>query len=112
MQLDFLEHLLNIPPLDDRVSNAGVLIGQSRLPIELVRNRRAKRYIVRLLANLVLRVTIPRGGSKKEALRFVSENLIWIEKQYQSHRPSISDFPPTYVSSSNHCTSPSHSHRI
>ena len=86
MQLDFLEHLLSIPPLDDRVSNAGVLIGQSRLPIELVRNRRAKRYIIRLLANLVLRVTIPRGGSKKEALRFVSENLIWIEKQYQSHR--------------------------
>ena len=86
MQLDFLEHLLSIPPLDDRVSNAGVLIGQSRLPIELVRNRRAKRYIIRLLANLVLRVTIPRRGSKKEALRFVSENLIWIEKQYQSHR--------------------------
>jgi len=86
VQLDFLEHLLSIPPLDDRVSNSGVLIGQSRLPIELVRNRRAKRYIIRLLANLVLRVTIPRGGSKKEALRFVSENLIWIEKQYQSHR--------------------------
>ena len=86
MQLDFLEHLLSIPPLDDRVSNAGVLIGNSRLPIELVRNRRAKRYIIRLLANLVLRVTIPKGGSKREALRFVSENLIWIEKQYQSHR--------------------------
>ena len=86
MQLDFLEHLLSVPPLDDRVSNAGVLIGQSRLPIELVRNRRAKRYIIRLLANLVLRVTIPKGGSKKEALRFISENLIWIEKQYQSHR--------------------------
>ena len=86
MQLDFLEHLLSIPPLDDRVSNAGVLIGQSKLPIELVKNRRAKRYIIRLLANLVLRVTIPKGGSKKEALRFISENLIWIEKQYQSHR--------------------------
>lgn len=86
MQLDFLEHLLNIPPVDNRVSNAGVLIGQSRLPIQLVRNQRAKRYIIRLLANLVLRVTIPRGGSKKEALRFVSENLLWIEKQYQSHR--------------------------
>ena len=86
MQLDFLEHLLNIPPLDNRVNNAGVLIGQSRLPIELVRNHRAKRYIIRLLANLVLRVTIPRGGSKKEALRIVSENLKWIEKQYQSHR--------------------------
>ena len=86
MQLDFLENLLSIPPLDERVSKAGVLIGQTKLPLDIVRNRRAKRYIIRLLPELVLRVTIPRGGSKKEALRFVSENLIWIEKQFQSHR--------------------------
>ena len=86
MQLDFLENLLSIPPLDERVSNAGVLIGQTRLPLDIVRNRRAKRYIIRLLPELVIRVTIPRGGSKREALRFVSENLIWIEKQFQSHR--------------------------
>ena len=86
MQLDFLENLLSIPPLDERVSKAGVLIGQTRLPLDIVRNLRAKRYIIRLLPEFVLRVTIPRGGSKKEALRFVSENLIWIEKQFQSHR--------------------------
>ena len=86
MQLDFLDNLLSIPPLDERVSQNEVLIGQSKLPLDIVRNRRAKRYIIRLLPELVLRVTIPRGGSKREALRFVSENMIWIEKQFQSHR--------------------------
>ena len=86
MQLDFLENLLSIPPLNERVTNNEVLIGQTRLPLDIVRNHRAKRYIIRLLPELIIRVTIPRGGSKREALRFVSENLIWIEKQFQSHR--------------------------
>ena len=86
MQLDFLENLLSIPPLNERVTNNEVLIGQTRLPLNIVRNHRAKRYIIRLLPELIIRVTIPRGGSKREALRFVSENLIWIEKQFQSHR--------------------------
>lgn len=86
VQLDFLENLLNIPAMDERVSQEGVLIGPSRVPLEIVRNKRAKRYIIRLLPELVLRVTIPRGGSKREALRFVSENIRWVEKQFQSHR--------------------------
>ena len=84
VQLDFLESLLNIPAMDERVSQEGVLIGPSRVPLEIVRNKRAKRYIIRLLPELVLRVTIPRGGSKREALRFVSENIRWVEKQFQS----------------------------
>ena len=60
VQLDFLENLLNIPAMDERVSQEGVLIGPSRVPLEIVRNKRAKRYIIRLLPELVLRVTIPR----------------------------------------------------
>ena len=35
---------------------------------------------------MTLRVTIPRGGSRREALRFVSENIQWIEKQIHSLR--------------------------
>lgn len=84
--MDFLENLLNISPTDDRVSQSGVQIGQTKLPLDFVRNKRAKRYIVRLLPELTLRVTIPRGGSRKEALRFVSENIQWIEKQVHSLR--------------------------
>ena len=86
MQLDFLENLLNIPTLDDRVSQEGVMIGPTKLPLDIIRNKRAKKYIIRLLPELVLRVTIPRGGSKREALRFVSENIRWIEKQFHSQR--------------------------
>ena len=86
MQLDFFNALLEPGTGKNAISETGVVIGQSRLPLECVRNKRAKRYIIRLLPELVLRVTIPRGGSRKEALRFVSENYDWVEKQFLSLR--------------------------
>ena len=86
MQLDFFNALLEPGTGKDAISETGVVIGQSRLPLECVRNKRAKRYIIRLLPELVLKVTIPRGGSRKEALRFVSENYAWVEKQFLSLR--------------------------
>ncbi len=86
MQLDFLDALLKSNIGIESISDTGVVIGQSKIPLECVRNTRAKRYIVRLLPELVLRVTIPRGGSRKEALRFVSENFAWVEKQFLSLR--------------------------
>ena len=69
------------------------MIGQSKLPLECVRNKRAKRYIIRLLPERLLRVTIPRGGSRKEALRFVSKNFAWVEKQFLSLRLQDSFLP-------------------
>ena len=69
------------------------MIGQSKLPLLCVRNKRAKRYIIRLLPERVLRVTIPRGGSRKEALRFVSKNFAWVEKQFLSMRLQDSLLP-------------------
>ena len=86
VQLDFLDTLLEPDSGKCTISETGVVIGQSRLPLECVRNKRAKRYIIRLLPELVLRVTIPRGGSRREALRFVSENYAWVEKQFLSLR--------------------------
>ena len=86
VQLDFFNALLKPGTEIDAISETGVVIGQSRLPLECVRNKRAKRYIIRLLPELVLKVTIPRGGSRKEALRFVSENYAWVEKQFLSLR--------------------------
>jgi hypothetical protein len=41
----------------------------------------------------VLRVTIPRGGSRKEALHFVSKNSAWVEKQFLSMRLQDSLLP-------------------
>jgi len=86
VQLDFLKALLEPDSGKNAISETGVVIGQSKLPLECVRNKRAKRYIIRLLPERVLRVTIPRGGSRKEALRFVSENYAWVEKQFLSLR--------------------------
>ncbi len=93
VQLDFLDTLLEPDSRKSTISETGVVIGQSRLPLECVRNKRAKRYIIRLLPELVLRVTIPRGGSRKEALRFVSENYAWVEKQFLSLRLQGSILP-------------------
>jgi predicted metal-dependent hydrolase len=43
--------------------------------------RRARRYILRLRPDGDLRVTIPRGGSRAEALRFAERHLEWATRQ-------------------------------
>ena len=48
-----------------------------------VRHRRARRYILRVLDDGTLRVTLPRWGSKREALAFVERSAPWIAKQHQ-----------------------------
>jgi predicted metal-dependent hydrolase len=57
----------------------------------LVRHRRARRYILRVLDDGTLRVTLPRWGSKREAQAFVEKSAPWIAKQRQraSARPAI-----------------------
>ena len=53
------------------------------IPMVLVRNRRARRYVLRLRADGSARVTIPRGGSTAEARRFAERNTGWLERQLQ-----------------------------
>jgi predicted metal-dependent hydrolase len=48
---------------------------------ELVRHPRARRYIVRVRTDGSVRVTIPRWGSKREALAFAERQRSWIERQ-------------------------------
>ena len=43
--------------------------------------RRARRYVMRVRPDGDLRVTIPRGGSKAEALRFAERHMAWAERQ-------------------------------
>jgi predicted metal-dependent hydrolase len=52
--------------------------------IVLVRHRRARRYILRVLDDGTLRVTLPRWGSKREAQAFVETSASWIARQRQS----------------------------
>ncbi|HRT55585.1 MAG TPA: hypothetical protein P5038_03055, partial [Candidatus Paceibacterota bacterium] len=47
-----------------------VQVGEHTLPLRLVRNVRARRYILRLSREGLPQVTIPRGGSAAEATAF------------------------------------------
>lgn len=58
-------------------------VGAQRVPLLLVRNRRARHYILRPQQDGSARVTIPRGGSIAEAMRFANRHLAWLEKQLQ-----------------------------
>jgi hypothetical protein len=58
-------------------------IGAQTVPLLVVRNPRARRYLLRLRADGAARVTIPRGGSQGEALAFVERNRGWLEQQLQ-----------------------------
>ena len=48
-----------------------------------VRHRWARRYILRVLDDGTLRVTLPQRGSKREAQAFVDRSGPWIEQQRQ-----------------------------
>lgn len=67
-----------------------VQVGGRLLPLRLVPNRRARRYVLRLQPNGIARVTVPRGGSAAEARRFASRNAPWLERQLlrQALRPA------------------------
>jgi hypothetical protein len=66
-------------PLDPAPAN-GRLVGPSH-EVSFVRHRRARRYLVRVEEDGRLRVTIPRGGSRREAVRFVERSRQWIARQ-------------------------------
>jgi predicted metal-dependent hydrolase len=49
--------------------------------IHFVRVRHARRYVLRVRPDGDLRVTIPRGGSEAEAVRFVERHRDWAHRQ-------------------------------
>ena len=63
--------------------------------IHFVRMRRARRYVMRVRPDGDLRVTIPRGGSKAEALRFAERHMDWARRQrarvIEGRRPAAMD---------------------
>ena len=56
-----------------------------------VRHRWARRYIIRVLDDGRVRVTLPRWGSKRDALAFVERSGDWIATQLlkRSARPAV-----------------------
>lgn len=57
-------------------------------PLEFyyVRHRRARRYVLRLDLDGRVRVTIPRGGSRREADAFAQRQADWIRERVRDHR--------------------------
>jgi len=53
-----------------------------------VRHRRARRYLLRVEHDGRVRVTIPRGGSKREADEFVRRHTEWVARQRARLTPS------------------------
>jgi predicted metal-dependent hydrolase len=60
----------------------------------MVRNPRARRYLLRLRPDGTARVTIPRGGSTEAAQQFVERHAVWLERelkrlQSQPRKPAV-----------------------
>jgi hypothetical protein len=69
------------PPREEPARDVLVL-GRRPWTVTYVRHRRARHYILRFAADGSLRVTIPRGGSRKDAERFVRQKADWIDREH------------------------------
>ena len=79
MQLDLFSRLLSrVRPV---AQPATLRVGETELPVEFVRNPKARRYILRLTPEHVARVTVPRSGNRAEAFAFAQRQTAWLAKQ-------------------------------
>jgi len=66
--------------------------GHATAPIYFVRHRRARRYLLRVEHDGRVRVTIPRGGSRREADAFAERHRDWVARQLARLTPSQISF--------------------
>lgn len=72
-----------LSPDERRQDEPVFTLGGHRLPVRFSRNAKARSYIIRLLPEGRLKVTIPRGGTMKEAQALLGRKAVWIEKQVE-----------------------------
>lgn len=72
------------PPVD------ALVVAGRRVPLELVRHDRARRYVLRLRPDGTARVTVPRRGSLRAARAFAEAHVDWLARQLTrlSERPA------------------------
>lgn len=58
-----------------------VAIGRRVVMVRIVRHPRSRRYVLRVLADDTVRLTIPAFGSRASAFSFLRRELPWIERQ-------------------------------
>ena len=56
---------------------------ERQVPLALIHNHRARRYLLRLRPDGSVRLTIPRRGSEIEGRRFAERNAEWIARQLE-----------------------------
>jgi predicted metal-dependent hydrolase len=75
------EFLFN--PARRSLADGTLALNGRQILLALIRNPRARRYVLRVGPDGSARVTIPRGGSAVEARRFAERNRDWLERQFQ-----------------------------
>ncbi|RPJ72070.1 MAG: M48 family peptidase [Acidobacteria bacterium] len=58
-----------------------IVAGRRTVTVTFVRHPRARNYLLRVEPDGGVRATIPRGGSRAQAVRFVREKLDWIQRE-------------------------------
>jgi predicted metal-dependent hydrolase len=86
VQFDFF-----LNPKRPRDSGEFITVGDRRIPMVLARNPRARRYVLRLRPDGTARVTVPRGGSDREARRFAERNSAWLESQLRKAAEHVTE---------------------
>lgn len=82
VQFDFFERFTSKPPEREDC----LLIESKPVPVQLARNSKARRYVLRVRSNGMVRITIPPGGSRRAALEFARRCTPWIAKQLEQRR--------------------------
>ena len=87
-------------PLPPPVGSVEPLAGTALAPplLDFVRHPRARRYLIRVMDDGTVRVTIPRWGSRREAQAFADREYEWIQRQRRliedaRSRPAPTTFP-------------------
>lgn len=68
-------------------------LASKTIPVEFVRHRRARHYVLRVTEEGAARVTLPPYGNKKEALAFAQAHAAWFEKQMGQSPSRRADAP-------------------
>jgi predicted metal-dependent hydrolase len=63
-------------------------------PVVFIRHPRARRYILRVLPDGTVRVTVPRRGVKRDAQAFVAANQAWIAEQRARRQQTFARVAP------------------
>jgi len=58
-----------------------IVVGRRAVTVTFVRHPGARHYLLRVEPDGGVRATIPRGGSRAQAVRFVREKIDWIQRE-------------------------------